>query len=74
MYAQGKDLNLEDMVRLRGEKLAFTVDEVRFLTGLGKGTIYALVKAGKLRALRLGGRRLLILRDSLEKYLQEAAL
>lgn len=39
-------------------KLAYTVDETRKATGLGKTTIYALVKAGKLKPIYLGGRTL----------------
>lgn len=73
MFAQAQDLDLYKMVALRGEKIAFSVDEARFLTGLGKSTLYRLVRDGKLDAMHIGRRRLLILRTSLENYMRAEA-
>ncbi len=43
MFTQGRGLALEDIAHLRGEKLAFTIDEARYVTGLGKPTLYRLI-------------------------------
>jgi excisionase family DNA binding protein len=45
--------------------LAVTVSTARKLTGLGNTTIWALIKAGKLKSVCIGRRRLIIY-DSLE--------
>ena len=39
------------------EKLAFRVNEAVAVSGLSRSTIYELLKAGKLRAVKIGGRR-----------------
>ena len=58
------------------EKLAYTVPEVLYATGLGRTTLYALIKEKKLRVIKAGARTL-IPADSLRGYLasleQEAA-
>jgi excisionase family DNA binding protein len=51
------------------EKLAFRVNEAVAVSGLSRSTLYELLKAGKLRAVKIGGRRL-ILRESLQALLE----
>ncbi len=51
------------------EKLAFRVTEAVAVSGLSRSTLYELLKAGKLRAVKIGGRRL-ILRESLQALLE----
>jgi excisionase family DNA binding protein len=51
------------------EKLAFTIAEACTAVGIGKTSIYELINAGKLKAFKAAGRRL-ILRSDLEAYLQ----
>ena len=63
-------------LRASQEKLAYTVPEALYATGLGRTTLYALIKEKKLRAIKAGARTL-IPADSLRGYLasleQEAA-
>ncbi len=60
----------QDLLRVRPEeKLAFRVNEAVAVSGLSRSTIYELLKAGKLRAVKIGGRRL-ILRESLQALLE----
>ena len=51
------------------EKIALRVNETVAVSGLSRSTIYELLKAGKLRAVKIGGRRL-ILRESLQALLE----
>ncbi len=51
------------------EKLAFRVNEAVAVSGLSRSTLYELLKAGKLRAVKVGGRRL-ILREDLQALLE----
>jgi excisionase family DNA binding protein len=51
------------------EKLAFRVNEAVAVSGLSRSTLYELLKDGKLRAVKIGGRRL-ILRESLQALLE----
>jgi excisionase family DNA binding protein len=55
-----------------GKPVTVTVDEACRKTGLGVTTIYALLKAGKIRGTRVGRRRLLFW-DSLEQLLEEGS-
>ncbi|MCJ2092210.1 MULTISPECIES: excisionase family DNA-binding protein [unclassified Methylobacterium] len=55
-------------LRASTEKLCFTLMEACFSTGLGRSTIYQLVKDKKLRAIKAGNRTL-IPADSLRSYL-----
>ena len=54
------------------EKITLRVNEAQAVSGLSRSTIYELLKAGKLRAVKVGGRRL-ILRESLQALLQTGA-
>ncbi len=51
------------------EKLAFRVNEAVAVSGLSRSTLYELLKAGRLRAVKVGGRRL-ILREDLQALLE----
>lgn len=63
-------------LRAPTEKLAYTIVEAQYATGLGRTTIYSLVAEKKLRTIKVGNRTL-IPADSLRGYLasleQEAA-
>jgi len=50
------------------EKITLRINETVAVSGLSRSTIYELLKAGKLQALKIGGRRL-ILRESLQVLL-----
>ena len=50
-------------------KLAFQINEAVAASGLGRSTIYDLIRQGKIKTLKAAGRRL-ILREDLEAYLQ----
>ena len=50
-------------------KLAFRVDEAVAASGLGRTTLYDEIKAGRLRAVKVAGRRL-IMREDLEAFLR----
>jgi len=50
------------------ERIALRIRDASIVSGLSRSTLYELLKAGKLRAVKIGGRRL-ILRDSLEALL-----
>ena len=50
------------------ERIALRIRDASILSGLSRSTLYELLKAGKLRAVKIGGRRL-ILRESLEALL-----
>jgi excisionase family DNA binding protein len=54
------------------ERIAFRIRDASIVSGLSRSTLYELLKAGKLRAVKIGGRRL-ILRDSLEALLYGGA-
>lgn len=63
-------------LRASAEKLAYTIPEALYATGLGRTTLYALIGERKLRTIKVGARTL-IPADSLRSYLasleQEAA-
>lgn len=65
MHSQKINIRLED-------RLALRVNEAVAVSGLSRSTLYELLKAGKLRAVKVGGRRL-ILRESLQALLQTGA-
>ncbi|GJD36587.1 helix-turn-helix transcriptional regulator [Methylobacterium aerolatum] len=50
------------------EKLAYTIPETCYATGLGRTTVYDLIAKDKLRAIKAGARTL-ILADSIRGYL-----
>jgi excisionase family DNA binding protein len=54
------------------ERIALRIRDASIVSGLSRSTLYELLKAGKLRAVKIGGRRL-ILRDSLEALLYGGA-
>ena len=54
------------------EKLSYTIAEACAATGLGRTSIYQLIKDEKIRSLRAAGRRL-ILRSDLEAYLHSCS-
>ena len=45
------------------EKLAYRVDEASEVSGLGRSKLYEEIKAGRLRSVRVGGRRLILHED-----------
>lgn len=55
-------------LRASAEKLAYTIPEAIYATGLGRTTIYALIGERKLRTIKAGARTL-IPADSLRDYL-----
>jgi excisionase family DNA binding protein len=60
---------------LRGrpvEKRAFRIDEFCAAYGVGRTTTYELIRAGKLRSILIGGRRL-IHKDAAEALFSETA-
>ncbi|RWJ97011.1 MAG: DNA-binding protein [Mesorhizobium sp.] len=54
----------------RHEKLAYRLSEVTEITGISRSMLYKLFSEGKLRASK-SGRRTLILKTELERYLRE---
>ena len=50
-------------------KVAYRVDEAVAAYGLGRSTIYELIRDGKLKAVKAAGRRLIMRRD-IEDYLE----
>ena len=55
-------------LRASTEKLAYTVPEALYATGLGRSTIYLLISEKKLRTIKVGARTL-IPADSLRGFL-----
>lgn len=54
------------------QKHSFQIKEACLFSGLCRSTLYKLASAGKLRMVRIGGRRL-ILREDLERLLNRGA-
>ncbi len=54
------------------EKITLRINEATAVSGLSRSTIYELLKAGKLRAVKVGGCRLIV-RESLQALLQTGA-
>lgn len=50
------------------EKLAYRIDEAAHVSGIGRTSLYELIAAGQLKAIKAAGRRL-ILRADLEAFL-----
>lgn len=50
---------MDDSSQQRSERIAFSVSETVEATGLGKTTIYGLIRDGKLRSVKVGNRRLI---------------
>ena len=53
------------------DKIAYTINEAREVTGIGRTKLYELINAGKLKPAKIGTRTL-ILRTDLEGMLQRA--
>lgn len=51
------------------EKFGLTVREAIMLSGLGRNTLLRLLQAGRIRGRKIGQRRWLVYRPSLEEYL-----
>jgi excisionase family DNA binding protein len=51
-----------------GNKITLRLDEAQAVSGLSRSTLYELIKSGRLRAVKVAGRRL-IPRDALEALL-----
>ena len=51
------------------DQLLYRVNEVADILGLGMSKVYNLIREGQLRAVRVGGHRIRIPRDSLERYI-----
>jgi excisionase family DNA binding protein len=54
---------------VRGDEIAFRVDDAVRVSGLSRSSLYLLMANGELPAIKAGGRRL-ILRADLEKYFE----
>lgn len=54
----------------RVERITLTIPEAQALSGLGRNTLLKLAQTGEIEARRIGKRRWLIMRDSLEKWLR----
>ena len=52
------------------ERRAYTIDEAVLVSGVGRTSIYEVIKKGELRAVKRG-RRTLILADDLEQFLNQ---
>ncbi|WP_210202153.1 helix-turn-helix domain-containing protein [Methylobacterium sp. 190mf] len=50
------------------EKLAYTIPETCYVTGLGRTTVYNLMAKSKLQSLKVGGRTI-ITADSVRRFL-----
>ena len=57
----------------RGEKMAFTVEEMARLLGISRSVAYQLAKEKDFPVIRVSDRRLIIPRKGLEKWLDERA-
>lgn len=53
------------------DKIAYTINEAREVSGIGRTKLYELINAGKLKPAKIGTRTL-ILRTDLEGMLQRA--
>ena len=53
------------------DKIAYTINEAREVSGIGRTKLYELINAGKLKPAKIGTRTL-ILRTDLESMLQRA--
>ena len=58
---------MEVLASSLSSKIALRIPEAAYISGLSRSTLYALIGEGKLRSVKVGGRRL-ILRNDLEAY------
>ena len=49
---------MDDSPQQSGARIAFSVSETVEATGLGRTTVYQLIRDGKLRSVKVGNRRL----------------
>jgi excisionase family DNA binding protein len=61
-------MNLQSNIR-PDEKLALRIGDAAAVSGLSRSTLYKLLGTGKLRNIKVGGRRL-ILREDIQALLQ----
>lgn len=54
-------------------RLTYTVEEAAQVLGVSRGLAYELVRTGRIPSVRLGQRRIIIPRGSLEAFLNSAA-
>jgi excisionase family DNA binding protein len=54
------------------EKLVYTIDETASKLGLSRATAYSLAREGRIPAIRISERRLVVPKVALEKMLAEA--
>ena len=67
---QGSKLETSSTIRkLNQDRLAFSRSEVADMLGVSLATIERMIHAGKLRAIRVGRRRILVPRTELERLL-----
>lgn len=59
-----------DEAKVTVEKITLTIPEAQAFSGLGRNTLLKLVWDGEVQAKRIGKRKWLILRDSLESWLR----
>lgn len=59
-----------DVVRRHDRSLLCTVPEAAALLGVGRTSIYELMKSGDLRSVKIGARRL-VLRASIESFVAD---
>lgn len=53
-------------------RITLTMPEAQAYSGIGRNTLLRLVQTGEIQARRIGQRRWLILRDSLEAWLRSS--
>jgi hypothetical protein len=58
-----------EQASVRKEKLAFGIDDLEEASGFGRSTIYEQIKAGNLRARKLG-RRTFVMADDAKAWLE----
>jgi excisionase family DNA binding protein len=61
---------LSSEVVRRVERITLTMPEAQAFSGLGKNTLLKLLHTGEIQGRRIGARRWLIMRDSLESWLR----
>jgi excisionase family DNA binding protein len=59
--------------QIPGERIALRIPAAAALSGLSRSTLYNLINAGKLRGVKVGGRRL-ILRQDLVALIQNSVI
>jgi excisionase family DNA binding protein len=56
--------------QLPDDRLALSINEACVLIGVGRDTLYDFIRERKLAARKIGGRRTIILRGELERFLR----